>query len=753
MPRSHYRMEDLTFSVDSALLSELGEKLVETAHIALVELVKNAYDADATNVTVKILPHIAEGPEIQVIDDGTGMTFDDVKKFWMRIATTHKVEQNRSGRFGRPRTGSKGIGRFSCRRLGTKLKLITVARARSGRFERTEVDIDWKAFKPGTEVTTIKCGGSQSISPAGPTGTTLIISGAATDEWTKRGYNFLKRQLVVLVANRGVRRAGFSDDSGFNVGLDAPGFNETIENLRDHLIVAGWGDISATVDARGKATGTLRAMRIGVKSITHPVKFPNLAGVTIRIGLLPDRRDQIRDKSALSQGTLKEILEDWGGVYVRYNGFRVYPYGEPGNDWLDIDADRGLRRGTVTGVLESFAHKLQGVDPGRALLQLLSSRSHVGDVEIDERASGFLMKASREGFITHAAVDELKALTRFLIDWATIYRDYYLRLIDKDDSQNARVELERQLQTNIEPERVVASAVNLVRKEIKSIASQLPTLERQEVSRAVATATQAILKHDQSNREELRHLRLVASTSTLLLIFSHEVKSFLSELEQTSISLSVIESRVEKREAVQIQQIRDGLKMTKTRFLDLLGMTSLIAVDSRKAEPENLALAIRISKAMECFGLIARSYGIKTDVDGVPASLKVGPILEAELYAILLNVLSNAIKSVIAAGGDKRVEITAIRRNEGVEMHIRDTGVGLSEEHFDDVFIPFIADPDGRLYSGLGKKLNPEDKYIVGTGSGLGLSIVKEIVNHRKGTIQFVPPSAGWKADLEVILP
>jgi len=67
-------MAELTFTVDSALLSELGEKLVETAHIALVELVKNAYDADATEVTVKIIPREDSGPEIQVIDNGQGMT-------------------------------------------------------------------------------------------------------------------------------------------------------------------------------------------------------------------------------------------------------------------------------------------------------------------------------------------------------------------------------------------------------------------------------------------------------------------------------------------------------------------------------------------------------------------------------------------------------------------------------------------------------------------------------------------------------
>jgi DNA mismatch repair ATPase MutL len=86
-------MAEFTFSVDNSLLSELGEKLVETPHIALVELVKNAYDADATHVSVKIVPSPPNGPEIHVIDNGSGMSFQDVQRYWMRIATTHKAIQ------------------------------------------------------------------------------------------------------------------------------------------------------------------------------------------------------------------------------------------------------------------------------------------------------------------------------------------------------------------------------------------------------------------------------------------------------------------------------------------------------------------------------------------------------------------------------------------------------------------------------------------------------------------------------------
>ena len=118
-------MSHLTFSVDSALLSELGEKLVETVHLALAELVKNAYDADATEVVIEFTTDRKKRTQIKITDNGIGMNFNTIENFWMRIATANKVVQKKSKVFGRPLSGAKGIGRFSCRRLGSNLKIIT----------------------------------------------------------------------------------------------------------------------------------------------------------------------------------------------------------------------------------------------------------------------------------------------------------------------------------------------------------------------------------------------------------------------------------------------------------------------------------------------------------------------------------------------------------------------------------------------------------------------------------------------------
>jgi hypothetical protein len=496
-------MEELQFSVDSALLSELGEKLVGTVHVALVELIKNSNDADAQLVTILIKPSkkAKEGPEIQISDDGSGMTFEEVKNYWMRIATTNKLINNKSQIYGRNKTGAKGIGRFACRRLGNELKLITIAKKADGLYEKTQVTFLWKKFIAGTEVTTIKCIGETEILKQSKTGTTLIISKADSDEWKVRGYDYLKRQVAVLAANRGIARPGFKPDPGFNIVLDAPTLEKggQVHDLREDLMSAGWGTLEGHVDAEGHGVYKLSALGIGVKDKTSDQIFANLKNVKFKIGIFPSRpKSDFRNKKLLSKFNLEHILPQWGGVQVRYNDFRVYPYGE--DDWLEIDKDRSRSLGKPSDELYEFAQKLKGINPTRTLLAFLSMRSYMGAVDIDSQAIGFEMKASREGFVHTESIDELKSFVRYGIEWATIYRDFHVIARSKQESEVARENLEKVINKPVDSEVLVEDAVSLIQKEIKNISSFVPTAQRQKITSAFLSATDAILKRDKSNK-------------------------------------------------------------------------------------------------------------------------------------------------------------------------------------------------------------------------------------------------------------
>ena len=110
--------EPVYFTIASALLRELGERLVGKPHIALAELVKNSYDADANDVIIRF-----EDDFIQIVDNGHGMNEDEFRRFWMRIGSPHKQDLRVSRNFERPLTGSKGVGRLAVQFLARFIEI------------------------------------------------------------------------------------------------------------------------------------------------------------------------------------------------------------------------------------------------------------------------------------------------------------------------------------------------------------------------------------------------------------------------------------------------------------------------------------------------------------------------------------------------------------------------------------------------------------------------------------------------------
>ena len=749
-------MQYLSFTVDSALLRELGEKLVETVHIALIELVKNSFDADATQVEVIFTKTAGGESQIKIIDNGIGMNFSTVENYWMRIATTNKSENDLSRVFGRPLTGAKGIGRFSCRRLGAHLKLITIGTKEGHKVgtqsnaQRTEVEFPWTKFAPGKDVTEIKCPGKQIQSRNVETGTSLIISDIS-EEWMNQGFGVLKRQLAVLAANTGAKRPGYKDDPGFSIKLTTPDFQGKVLDLRDNIIEAGWGTLTAYINSDKKAVCKLNALGFREdKEVISKVSFPALKDVSLRVAIIVEDKSQVRDTTVLSISNIKQILPEWGGVQVRYKGFRVFPYGD--DDWLDINHDRGLRKGAPKDELFSFAQSLKGVDAGRSLLNQLGMRNYVGNVQIGRKATGFDMKLNREGFMESEAVKQLKDFVRFAIDWSTILRDYYIRRQAHTDSEIAKTHFEEIIGENIDSGKVVSAAVDYIRREVKSLSRMLPTPQRREIEQSFFKATEAIAKRSDNAQAELSHLRLIASTSTLLLIFSHEVKSLLGLLEDSKNSLKMLLSSLPQKQRNTVNAISESFVELKDRLDELLQLTSLVGSDYRKAKSGSVALKERIIRVEKVFALVTKKYSIEIDHSEVPNNIVIRKILEAELYSILLNAFSNSIKAVIAGGKKRIIKISASKQENGNVILIRDTGIGLHPSKFEEVFIPFISDPQGNLYNALEKRINPEDGLIVGTGSGLGLSIAKEIVQAHGGKIRFRKPNGGWSTELEITL-
>ena len=753
--------DEMIFTVDSALLSELGEKLVGSPYIALLELIKNAYDADAEMATISVKNNKSY-VETMIADNGVGMSFNQVKNYWMKIATVNKALDPVSRRYGRMKSGAKGIGRFSCRRLGSKLSLVTTAQTEDGQYETTRLAIDWDRFQAGLSLDQIKVACTCEVKSFAETGTVLTIQDLSKTILSAMDWNYIKRHCAILVTNRGVQREGFERDPGFNLSFDFPnGDNKGYVNLREEILDAGWGTVTAKVDPAGVANFTLEAMGFKTVHFSPKHRYDELKGVQLKIGILVYDKTQMRNPRILSLGALRDVLDEWGGVFVRHNGIRVSPYGEKGDDWLSIDKDRGLRRAVSTeDDLISVAMSLRGASPNRYLLQLLSSRAYVGDVEVSSDNKGFIVKTSREGFLESEAFEQLKRFVRFAVDFATLYRDAYIaqkalreaeqkkkEFVAAVASKQKNQEAGRQSAvSDVETERKAFSFIRSELKKVRSLNRGNKTLARQ--IDVLSKATDAIQSINDQRANELSRFRLIASTSTLLSIFAHDVRAYLGDLERAIDYLKGVDGNSEA-----ISRVTDILTTNRDNFLRLVNMTLSVAVPSPDARMSKLSIKPRIDNAVACFNKICTNYSIDVDTSDVPQIIRTCPMYESELLAILVNILSNSIKATIAVPSrSRKVKLSVCHCKDGkIKIVCQDNGIGVDIKTAADLFNYNVMDPKKVLYDQLSKQINQGDGFLLGMGSGIGLSIVKNIVDRLNGVVSFVAPEKGWRTQLEII--
>ena len=564
----------------------------------------------------------------------------------------------------------------------------------------------------------------------------------------------MKRQLAVLCANRGARRKGFEEDPGFQVFLTAPGLQAEDEttDLREQLMNAGWATLTAHIDKNQHAVCTITAKGIGKRVIHNSQPFKHLRDVSLNLAIFPIEREWLRDKSVVSQTTVGELCQEWGGVQVKFRGFRIFPYGDDQDDWLNIESDRARRLGKPTdNDIFNYASSLDTVDPARSLLNMLSMKSYLGSVEIGDKQGGLEPKADRMGFVDNEAFREIKSFTRFAVDWAMVIRDFAVQLDEAERRQELRRKLVEVHKQKLSSADSADDAVKIMRGAIKDIASHAPAksqpaIELLEDAAAFLESTIKITTRD------LLRLRLVASGATLTLLFAHEVRSLTSTFASISKSLVKMARDLPKAQRQELEELGNEVSESHKSLSELLELTNAMGVD-QKAPPIDIDLKEAAERSAARFSRVCKRYNIDVDLNDIPEGLLVGPMREGELFAVLINAISNSVKAVIAGGGQRLISLKAEKVGKHARLDILDTGIGLPEEYFSDVFTPMISDPSGTLYNRLEKALNPEDSLLLGRGSGLGLAILRGILQARNGDAQMLPPGQGWKCHLRLDLP
>jgi signal transduction histidine kinase len=716
----------LTFSADCQLLFQLGEQLVTRRSVALAELVKNAYDADATKVVVELDGVTEPGGTITIEDDGGGMNLETIRNAWMRIATTEKTEHPHSGRFSRPRTGSKGIGRFACRRLADKLEIESIAyRDQSSRVkESVRVIFDWAKFIPGEEISSIPV--VYHLAPASrdaPTGVTLTLSGCR-ETWGRDDIREVRRDLLNLQppfplvrTSRGRRRDAEDQDPGFSVRLVAAEFPGEGGSFTSQVRKAAWGRLDGQVDSKGSAVFRYRIRDGQPESWSPPDSvFPATGPFRFRIYHFVYDKEHLKG-TGQQLVPMRELGRRFGGVRVYLDTFRVFPYGNDTDDWLNLDFDKGRR---LTGMPDSIAGLAE--DLVRPMLDLPGNNNLFGAVFVSRDTNPDLQPtASREGFVAHPASDQVHDAVRLAIDWMTVQ---YAR-----NEQPRRAEKTRLREASDPVERIRDA-----RDTIAELGEEVPRESRTQMVQALDLAIEAAERQQVEQISELSLLRVLASTGTMIVVFNHELRAMLGGLRGVYTDLAESAASLPARYRSQYDDIHRDLGdwvQSAEHQGELIGL--LLGAESRRRR-RRLVLRRLVSEMELPFSRYMREQGI-TFVNEAPDALRTPPMFECEIQSVLLNLLTNALKAVRTTE-EKRVGVIATQKPSAVEMLFVDTGIGIARDRWETAFEPFDTDS--------------EPDIILGTGTGLGLKIVRDLVEVYGGSVGFTDPPAGWRTCVRI---
>lgn len=398
----------LNFKISSALKNLIGMELITDPYVAIFELVKNSFDAYATNVKI-IFESIKDRDKtkIIIIDNGKGMSEEDLLNKWLFVAYSAKQDGTEDGggdentqkfdndyrnkiKSKRIFAGAKGVGRFSCDRLGEKLNLISIKNSKNTRIEN--LNIDWTNFEENSKKEFLQIPVKHrvlgTIDYDIHHGTILEIT-QVRDQWDRNKLLKLKQSLAKLI-----NPAQENTSNEFNIEIIAnEEFATDSRKIYDREKVNGYVrntifetlDIKTTqifseISSEGDViTTTLKDRGSLIYTIKEKNIYRNLSDIKVNLFIL-NRAGKINFYKIMGIESV-----NYGSVFIYKNGFRIYPYGEVGEDFFNLDK-----------------RKAQGYN------RYFGTRELLGRIEINGEDENLKETTSRDGgLIKNNSYDEL----------------------------------------------------------------------------------------------------------------------------------------------------------------------------------------------------------------------------------------------------------------------------------------------------------------------------------------------------------
>ena len=385
----------ISFQPRARLIKLLGEELISDDVVAISELVKNAYDADATDV--KVIFHSVSEPEGEIIvrDDGCGMDLETLLGCWMQPAASAKGRKNKTtSRRGRRLLGEKGVGRFAVDKLASRLRLVTNCR---GSTNALVAEFDWDAFADDFRMLSdIKCRWHKTKDRVSKSshGTELRMSGLR-GRWNERMFRRMSARLCRLLSP-------FRDRDEFTITLESDDFPDYSGELRQGILDAA----PYCIDAEFDGTTAIQLKINKGRAIKHPWNGSaalECGPVRMRIFAFDLESDALKKIGPTNE--IRGWMKEWSGISIYRDAFRLWPYGEPHDDWLRLD-QRRVNNPVVR----------------------LSNNQVVGFIDISRQANpGLVDQTNREGLVHNRALDDLRRFSLYVLQAIENERQRYRR--------------------------------------------------------------------------------------------------------------------------------------------------------------------------------------------------------------------------------------------------------------------------------------------------------------------------------------
>ncbi len=722
----NFEMSDkLKFQPKARIIRTIGDQLISGPEAAVIELVKNSFDADASFVRIKFYPPLVAGEgRIEVSDNGHGMTLDDIRLKWMEPATSSKTKQRKSRSGKRSMMGSKGIGRFASAKLGAKMSLLSTAKIQNEKKSILIPELDWSIFNEDVYLADIEIEYEEQITDS-ENGTTIEIR-ELKENWDSDRVSKLYKELRRLISPLATRKdyenefkifLDLSECTKDTTGFDGKEIVDTANGAHNSYLVEPIPLLSAcdyelkgSFDEKGEFKGTFQVKRAGRAaekvSLSSPTdeneKGPGKFG--IHFFIFDREADSIkRNMSNAGMGELsakeaRRILDEITGIAIFRDDFRIRPYGDPETDWLALDSRR------VQNPSVRIGHN--------QIVGIIS----IGDPE----STNLLERSSREGLEENFAFTRLTSLVLKTLN----------QIVEpKRNSFRVKAGISRKRDPSFDEVRKLS--------ELKKLRNFISSLEPDERERAEKLLNQESAKiQDRIDLLEDRQRVLEAKSSLGAIVgeILHEGSPAARYIAETSPRLleklrdllrieAANHEKVKQDYINKLHYMRDNGKKLNSLFRNLKPLSG-----GKRGKPEYFFPVSQVSGAFELFQTHYVDLQIQNNAKGVEA---IG--YAEDLGTALINLIGNAVHWLEESKTPEPFVLVKIEHKDNqFSIIVTDNGPGISGEFVDQIFdVGFSLKNDG---------------------TGLGLNIAREALARSDAKL-FYHHSQSGGSTFEILFP